>query len=1097
MQSDILIQNVLSLFELTQDQKQAAKTRGRDIAVTAGAGSGKTSTLVARYTSLLADGLPLRSVVAITFTEKAALEMRSRVRLTLRSLIEKSANEEELQFWSGLNAQMDSARIGTIHSLCMEILRAHPVEALIDPKFSVIDEADAATLKIQLVDDTLAELVDQAEFRDLFRILNINTLKALLLLLINKRLETVEAVDKDGDVFQPLKDILQAAFNHPNICGPIGHFQELNEMELIRDAGEKQAEQIEGLLTVWKEAENALTQADIITCAQALYRARREFMKLTIGKRSGQVRESLQTLQIAYDLLLNPICGGKDAKESPPDRETEEQFKLATELVKQAFHILLEKYQRALQSLGMLDFDDLEQGAMQILKKESVRQLWNQQISSILVDEFQDTNDRQRKIVYALAEQPGKLFVVGDAKQSIYRFRSADVTVFRRVQQDILARGGIHLDLDKNFRTHAELLDGMGSLLKPIMQPEESQSAPYFISYEAMQAHFPSPPDHIRGPFFEFVIGIGEKTKDGRTNAARGLARRLHEMRMQGEIKAWDDVTLLFRASSGFSSYEQALEDANIPFVTVSGRGFYDRPEIRDVLNILRALTDPSDDLAMAGLLRSPAFGLSDTALYQLRWQNGEAQSYWKALQGEIVHLSATDQQRATRCRVILNEILPLVDRIPVAEILKRMIDVTDYRAMLAIGAERGTGGRLWRNLDKLLGDARDSKKVIVREFLDTIATINDAGVREGEAPSEAQGAVRLMTIHKSKGLQFPIVVLADASREPLRKSEEAYLLPETGMAVRLDPTSMLYRLAKKLDQDQENAENLRMLYVAMTRAQNKLILNGHATQSSKGGWNAKSWLGSLISAADLDLDKLVNQAGDPEILVSPSGQALRAVVIPPESQFFGSDTFVRHREAPDSDEIPLYLSLLKPEEKPEEEDESASPIPWQASVSREDVHPTVIGLMVHKAIEMWCFPDNPSLTSLLDTFARANGLSSKQQIDFAIQQSILLLTRFRQHPIFQEIEQATQRFHEVPYSWKAGDYLSSGFIDLLYYTKYGWQILEFKTDAIHSDEQRRKLIEQYQRQINKYRIAASNLLKEPIKARLCFLDDRGGISLN
>jgi ATP-dependent helicase/nuclease subunit A len=278
MKPENLNERVLSIFTLTDKQKSAAKARTADLAVTAGAGSGKTNTLVARYTSLLADDHPLRSVVAITFTEKAALEMRSRVRSTLQKLISTADSQPERQFWIGLNAQMDSARIGTIHSLCLEILRAHPVEARIDPKFTVLDEAEETTLKFQLVDDTLAELVNQEEYRDLFRILSISALKNLLKLLITKRLETVEVLDKSTEVFLPLQQVFQAALSHPDIAGPINDFREISEQQLIEDAGEKLADQIISLRSVWDAAESTLMQGDIVSCAINLYDARRNYM---------------------------------------------------------------------------------------------------------------------------------------------------------------------------------------------------------------------------------------------------------------------------------------------------------------------------------------------------------------------------------------------------------------------------------------------------------------------------------------------------------------------------------------------------------------------------------------------------------------------------------------------------------------------------------------------------------------------------------------------------------------------------------------------------------------------------------------------------
>jgi ATP-dependent helicase/nuclease subunit A len=214
-------------------------------------------------------------------------------------------------------------------------------------------------------------------------------------------------------------------------------------------------------------------------------------------------------------------------------------------------------------------------------------------------------------------------------------------------------------------------------------------------------------------------------------------------------------------------------------------RVFYNRPEVRDVLNLLQALADPWDDLAMAGLLRSPAFGLSDDALYHLRWLSGSKQTYWGALQGDLASLPEPDQGYARRALELLSRLQPWVDRLPVSELLKRLVDGVDYRAILA--SAQSAAARLWRNLDKLMADAQVSRLVNVRAFLEYLDTLRDVGAREGEAPADAGGAVRLMTIHKAKGLEFPLVVLADAARQRRNTNEAAYLLPGTGLAFRLD----------------------------------------------------------------------------------------------------------------------------------------------------------------------------------------------------------------------------------------------------------------------------------------------------------------------
>ncbi len=1094
--TDILRERVLAAFRLTPEQKMAALERERDVAVTAGAGSGKTSTLVARYASLLADGLSLRSVVAITFTEKAALEMRSRVRETLNKLAGEASTEEERDFWVTLNAGMDAARIGTIHGLCSEILRAHPVEAGIDPKFMIIDEGLGKALKVQVVKDTMDEMAGQQEFAPLFRVMEISPLKKLLSFLLDMRLDAQESFEKISNPNQLVNQAINSLLQTPIIANSIRDLRCIESDEMCENAGESFADQTQSLLSIWEQVENLLMGGDSYEVVGLLYKARRNFMDLRSGKRVSDTKELVRSIQIAYDNLIDPICGGKDGKIPPPTFEDDASFNLVFPLIKHIFEQMTASYCESLRQLGALDFDDLEYGAAQLLKQPEIQEQWQSGIAALLVDEFQDTNERQRQIVINLAGSPGKLFVVGDPKQSIYRFRRADVTVFRSIQQSVKAAGGLPLDLDLTFRAHEPLLEGMGDLLRETMGTEDDPSCPYYVPFSPLVAHRKTPEEHFQEPHIEIVVGVGEDADNARPAAARALAMRLSELKGQGQIRSWDDVTLLFSSANGFPAYETAFEDANIPFVTVAGRGFYDRPEIRDVLNILRSLADPSDDLAMAGLLRSPAFGLTDTALYQLRWQTDTASHYGSALQGDLSFLDIQDQIRVSRAFSILTELLPQVDRIPVAELLKKVVDITDYRAILAVEDKGGNGGRLWRNLDKLMLDALSSGKVSVRDFLDYLTTVNDAGAREGEAPAEAQGSVRLMTIHKAKGLQFPIVVLADASREPKVSSNPAILLPNLGLAFKLDPPPMLYRLAKQEDQRQDEAEKQRLLYVALTRAQEKLIISGHLTAKEKGGVTSAGYLKELIEAAGLDLDSIADQAGREVITQTSSGQSVRAWAIPDESE---SVKMVDNEEVPivqEPDFLPIYMPLMVPA-KPVEEEPEFSEIPVERVTATVGSLPSgVIGTMVHKAIQLWLFPEDPKLIPMLETAALNTGLAQKSQRTVAVQHAVALLTRLQDHPLRKEIESSTEIFHELPYSRLVKGYTETGYIDLMYLSPAGWQILDFKTDAIRGIEDGVALIKKYSGQMKRYASAVESLLSQKVQTRICFLDDHGEVVL-
>lgn len=1084
---------VLGNFQLTQKQKEAALTRDCDIVVTAGAGSGKTSTLVARYVSLLADGYPLRSIIAITFTDKAAREMRSRVRLTLMKLASQANTIEERRFWGAINAEMDSARISTIHSLCAEIIRAHPVEAAIDPKFDLLDESATTALRNQVVKDTVDEMVGIVDYELLFRLMTPEYILDLMAFLLEKRLEAQEIFEQDVDSFQIIHETLQKAMQTPAVLGCITGLRSMSSSELSLDAGDALANQVGDLLSLWSQAENA---KDGFECAKFLFQARKNAMDGRIGKRNSEAKETLKSLRNAYDRIMDPLCGGKSAGDEPPDIEVETTFNRALKLVKQAFERLLASYNNALEQRQALDFDSLEYGASQLLKRRDIREHWQNQIRALLVDEFQDTNERQRIIVNGLVGETGKLFVVGDLKQSIYRFRRADVTVFRSVKQSVIARNGKSIDLDETFRSHESILNAMGDLLMETMKTEDDPPPPYFVPYQPLISHRAASRAGISSPYVEFVIGAESKSADARPIVAKALASRLIELKQEGQIQNWSDVTLLFRTSTGYTPYENAFEDANIPFVTVAGRGFYNRPEIRDILNILRALADPTDDLAMAGLLRSPAFGLTDAALYHLRWQSTPPVHYWAALHGDLSTLEPEGRQNAQRVALILGQLLPLVDRIPVAELLKKLVDATDFRSILTTGENVGSGGRLWRNLDKLIADAQSSGKINVRDFLDYLAVINDTGVREGEAPAEARGSVRLMTIHRSKGLQFPFVVLADATRIPRGKRSSAFILPNIGLAFKLDPESMLFRMAKHEDEKQQQAEHLRVLYVALTRTQEKLIICGHATRRKNGPWSAAGWLSDLGKAANLDIEGLVKNAGNEVITHTNNGHEVRAWATTTEIKNKANDDIQVIQPVLETDEMPIYASLIDSTDTDTVKTELDEVQMWRATGSVQDIPPAVIGKMVHKAIELWRFPGNPQLEPLLQAEALSFGLAQVTQQVEAVRHCKELLGRFYNHPIRKEIEESLEHYHELPYSRLVDGSVENGYIDLLYRSPSGWQVIDFKTDVIRNAVKKDELKLVYTRQMRRYINVVETLLGQPARSRICFLDDRGQLDL-
>jgi len=1100
------------LDQLTNNQKHAVTVRGKNISVTAGAGSGKTRTLVSRYLSLLAEGYhPLR-IAAITFTEKAAREMRNRARAALEEQVMHANTPVTRAYWHNLIEQMNAARIGTIHSLCAEILRAHPAEAGIDPQFEVLEEGLSAALKAQAVEDTLTWAVDQPEIATLFTLFDTRSLAEILSYLLNRRLDA-QAAFNTGDNFPAvLTRTLKTFCEHEEVTAALALLEQLHTRgNLSADTGPKLATQAIGLLEAMEQANQALAGGQMEVAASWLFTARRQHMSLQSGKKDSQAKNAIKKLRQQYEAILQPWLGGGNSREAQPDPTTDKAFIHALPALESLFNQAQDRYTAALRSRRALDFDDLEAAALRLLQQPRVQARWQRELDAILVDEFQDTNARQREIVQALSGmEAGRLFIVGDARQSIYRFRGADVTVFKNLQDEIKAQGGQAIELDITFRTHKALLEVTTDLLSPVIGISPDPSRPYYVPFSPMKPHRQTPQESWLPPYAAFILGSGPDAASARRATAQALAVSLTEAFSTGKVQNWDEVALLFRATTGFPVYEDALENAGIPYVSVAGRGFYDRPEIRDVLNMLRALADPHDDLALAGLLRSPAFGLSDSALYQLRQQDQKTWPLRLSLEKNLSVLAEDERAGARRAVNILRELEPLTDRLPVAEVLKRLIDRTDYRAILANYDHAGTAGRLWRNLDKLLDDAAASRLVHVHAFLEYIKTLKDVGAREGEAVIEAgagessRGAVRLMSIHKAKGLEFPLVVLADAARRPYQGSERVLLAPEIGLAAkpdRLASEPLRYRYGRWLDKKQSEAEELRLLYVAVTRAREKLWISGHVTKQ-RTVWKTSGWLDALLDAAGIELNDEITSGKTSDVTLPHGGRC--SIWVKPDDEPPEQDlSALPKQQWPKDKETPLFQPLPQIDRMKTTGQQISAELSSITTEPSTDRNPParLVGKLTHGALERWLFPGDPGFSALLEHLALENGLILETEREATIQSVITLLARFTAHPLKAEIEAATIRQHEIPFTYRPEHIPDQspqfGVIDLLYRDADGWQLVEFKTEAIDSETDLIASLEAHRPQLQRYMQVAQAFLGEFVRAKVCFLNDRARVSVH
>lgn len=1077
-------QSYLENLDMTDVQRSAAAERDRPVVVTAGAGSGKTRTLVARYMSLLADGLSPESLVAITFTEKAAREMRARVRLELRSMVDQSSSGAEKDFWLQLERRMDAARIGTIHSLCAEILRAHPAQAVIDPQFQVLDEGLAAIARADAVQTAMTNAVNDPDLLVLFETFSSRNLESLLGDMLAKRLDVLDWMNDLDETRSLVQVQLKQFINSADQQQLMTELNQFSDQELAVETTAKGVEQVLVLREKWQEIISLHQQDDLISIVQNLQNLRHVTLQRVLGSKESRSKNVVQTWRNLYDRHILSWLG-KEAV----DAVFEQTYASLLPLLQQLFSKTVAIYRLLLDQQQALDFDDLENGALQLLRFPQVAVSWQNQTAALLVDEFQDTNQRQRRIVELLTgADDHKLFIVGDARQSIYRFRGADVTVFKDVQQQIYAGNGLQLNLEHSFRTHRDLLEGDGDLLSALMGTAEDQNASYSVPFSTMLHKHLHPKGAFQSPYIEILIGAGDFSGSARQQAANLLAARLLEMKAAGEISQWQDVALLFRASTAFAIYESALETAGIPYVTVAGSGFYDRPEIRDLLNMLKALADPWDDLAMVGLLRSPAIGMSDHAITRLRWlyPGRSPLSLAQALLQDLSSLEDADQMAAARAQNLMALLTPLVGRVPVAELLERIVALTFYRAILAGGEARG-----WRNLDKLLQDAASTGMVSVHAYLEYLLRIRAVGAREGEAPGEAEAALQLMTIHKAKGLEFPLVVLADAGRSERNFASPWVLLPGLGAAFkpdRMEYNPLDLRYLKQLDAEMETAEKNRLLYVAMTRAEDKLIINGHFSLF-RDKYSCNGWLKELIAVLDLEADSLMNDISQ-KTLTLPGGQELQ-ISIQTEYQPFYWQKPARDLFQEEDSDTTLAQPLVQPAF-------AISPIETATLLNKMQYAPqSLVGKLLHLALQSWRFPQSEPETQFLYRAALQFGLVDEHVRVDAVQKVLRYLQRLQQHPLYEEINSADERHHEVPYGIEDQPDDDFGRLDILYRRDDIWKIVDFKTDRISSLQQIAEIRKQrYQEQLMRYARAVQDQLGVTPQAAICYLDVNSRIEM-
>jgi ATP-dependent helicase/nuclease subunit A len=1073
------------LEEPTVDRDRAGRDRAVDprynVALEASAGTGKTRVLVDRYVNLLRAGVDPSNILAMTFTRKAAAEMRERILATLRTVGERG--EIAAGRWRELRDRTGDINISTIDAFCLSLLREFPLEADLDPGFSMADDMEVPRLIEESLDRALrtcrAVAREDESVALVFAQLSERRARAGLAALLSRRIVATAVLDRflaRGSATLTVAfaadrgaTALLAIFH--GMAGGLDRFLETGPPEATFVLLAQRLHALQRRVDGSFELDAAVVHAAFAACREYfLTQDGKPRSRLTVPKARFVSTSAWQTHR---DLVVGHA--GELLRAWQGYRRN--MNVIVSRGVRRMFAIAEAEYRRTLDAHAVLDFHDVLLKALQLLRQmeefAQSRYRLEARYHHVLVDEFQDTSRAQWELVELLIASWGEgaglthtgplqpsVFIVGDRKQSIYGFRDADVSVLRlatRHLESLRPDGDVQRSISRSFRSVPAILAFVNDLCRTLDTAPTRADA---FRYEDGDRF---PVEDIAGTDEPLALVPGA-TPEECAGIVAGEVRDLidqpvlvrdRDTGVRRPVRA-GDVAILFRSRDSHREFEQALERRGIPAYVYKGLGFFDADEIKDTVALLRYLADPTSDLRAAALLRSGFGGLSDEGLRRLAPRlAGVLQPEERA--DAISVLDDEDRAAMDITRRSVQRWCGLVDRMPPAELLDLVLEESAYAVRLA-------GPRLpyaRENLKKI----RALIRRIQNRGYTTMARIADHLDRlavgdEPNAVIDALDAVSLMTVHAAKGLEFPVVFVVNASRGTGNRRD----------AIRIagDPTGDAISVAvgdyrSEADEDEamrEREETKRLLYVALTRARDRIylstVLKDGRVQPGRGSL-AEVWPASLLEAfagayagsdridwnlppASVHRFRVVRsseQAGVPD-------QSRRTAAQTPEVDFSPVVSVGRSRSS-----VGAVVSS------------ELSDVPASGGAESD----LLAGLLVHRLLQRFGMTADlePAVVETMVTeLIRASGIDDEERPRIS-REAISRFHALRRHPHLQRDYETGEVFHEVPFTLSADGQMIRGAIDCLIRRPDGSiRVLEFKTgrrrehDALQAEIYRR-----------------------------------------
>ncbi len=1070
--------------------------------IEAAAGTGKTTVLVNRILNLIRKGeAGPEEIVAITFTEKAAGELKVKLCEKLEeALLTANSRIEQDRLTQSIYG-LERMQVTTIHSFCASLLRERPVEARLDPNFDVADELTASLLRAEVWEEWLAremEVVHPDMRRAMLLGVTTGQLEKLAGVMLNHRdvLDHLPSLDSKREVsvdqfIRFMKDRLKELNDLKSQCKNPSEDPAFQKIEELKE----QAIELESFATE-EEREIFVFQEISIGSTQKLGAQTRWRSKDTLDA----VRNAINQISEA----LNPL------KASIADSCL---IGLAGRLVS-----YVEAYQKAKQERNLLDFNDLLLYAKQMLKEHiEIRKYFRERYRFLLVDEFQDTDPLQAEIVFFLSETEGetparnwsdvkvasrRLFLVGDPKQSIYRFRRADIEMYEDAKKGMGPER--LLTIFQNFRCAPSIVRMVNKIFSELIQrSHQGDFQPEYVSLGISRNMKTLPPQHgliLLYPPEEMVDGF-PNVEEQRKWESRCIAAFIQRLVSEEKWPVWDescqelrpvglkDIAILMRTYQPLQYLEEVLRSYEVNYRVVGGRYFYKRQEVEELLCVLRAVDQPYDQVSLIGALRSPFFGISDEEVF-LFHQKGGALNYLQGAEG-------TPLEKPFH---LLRELHEMRNQTSVAAVLHRLYEATNALILFLLKPQ---GEQRVANLIKIGDTARalaERGMLSFRGFVRWLAERQDEEAEEEEPPTFERGDdfVKLMTIHRAKGLEFPVVILADMAYKGNKGRE--FIVDRKGEKIGfkvgskgLDLRTRNYEDLSEWEKRRSEEEAKRLLYVAMTRARDFVVLPLYWAKEKNGKPNIEEgsflsylqeyfprpeevsfgeWKDDLMAydTKGLDLQMKSSFAFRSKLNDEMKGGEEAKRLLSERNKW---KEFQRQLKKKAGQGRSITTATEQVEELEKDDEWLVSPVTQGEGA--------IFGKLVHRLFEKlnWSHPD--VLEKMAEREGKELGATGRM-----INRAVEIVKEAFHSEILKRVMRSGNFQKEVPFAYKKNGILFEGVMDIVFKEGDRLVVLDFKTDLVARMELDLK-VEHYKPQVEVYSDAIRAIYGAPPKEVILF----------